>query len=284
MPLRPTEGSTEPRRRLAAPRARSAPAVAALARSAPAVAALARSAPAVAALAALLGIAAPAAAQAPAAPPTAAPGDPAAPPAPAGAPAAPSGATPAPSPSTPPLSPSPPEASPAPPGSAPMSAAPGYYLVPVSLPPWANPRTIEYEEGDPIPRGYALKTRADRTLVTAGLVTFGISYAASFAVAGTATIAEEEFDEFGPLFIPFVGPMIAATTLDDVEGAGLFLLTMNAVTQVGGLLLVAAGLAHEDVYLERQFPVRPHGAEKDAASRWPTLSIGASSAELRWRF
>ncbi|WP_437630712.1 hypothetical protein [Sorangium sp. So ce854] len=256
-----------PRRRLAAPRARGAPAVAALA--------------------VLLGIAAPAAAQAPASRPAAAPGDPAAPPAPAGAPAAPSGATPAlaaPSSSTPAPSPSPPEASPAPPGSAPMPAPQGYYLVPVPLPPWANPRTIAYEEGDPIPRGYALKTRADRSLVTAGLVTFGVSYALSFAVAGTATLAEEDFDEFGPLFIPFVGPMIAATTLDEVEGAGLFLLTLDAVTQVGGLLLFAAGLAHEDVYLERQFPVRSHGAEKDAASRWPTLSIGASSAELRWRF
>ncbi|WP_438014499.1 hypothetical protein WMF18_26830 [Sorangium sp. So ce315] len=257
-----------PRRRLAAPRARGAPAVAALA--------------------VLLGIAAPAAAQAPAAQaptarPTAAPGDPAAPAAPAGAPAAPSGATPAPSPSAPPPSPPPPEAPPAPPGSAPMPAPQGYYLMPISLPPWANPRTIEYEEGDPIPRGYALKTRADRSLVTAGLVTFGVSYALSFAAAGTATLAEEDFDEFGPLFIPFVGPMIAATTLD-AEGAGLFMLTLDAVTQVGGLLLIAAGLAHEEVYLERQFPVRSHGAEENAASRWPTVSIGASSAELRWRF
>ncbi|WP_437775228.1 hypothetical protein [Sorangium sp. So ce1097] len=255
----------------------------------------ARGAPAVAALAVLLGIAAPAAAQAPAAQaptarPPAAPGDPAAPAAPAGAPAAPSGATPPPSPSVPPPSPStpapspsPPEAPPAPPGSAPMPAPQGYYLMPLSLPPWANPRTIEYEEGDPIPRGYALKTRADRSLVTAGLVTFGVSYALSFAVASTATLAEEDFDEFGPLFIPFVGPMIAATTMD-AEGAGVFMLTLDAVTQVGGLLLFAAGLAHEDVYLERQFPVRSHGAEKDAASRWPTLSIGASSAELRWRF
>ncbi|WP_437730898.1 hypothetical protein [Sorangium sp. So ce1335] len=156
--------------------------------------------------------------------------------------------------------------------------------MPVSLPPWANPRTIAYEEGDPIPRGYALKTRADRTLVTAGLVTFSISYGLSFSVAGVAALDDDSFDELGPLFIPFVGPVIATATIDDVEGAGLFWLTMSAVTQVGGLLLYAAGLAHEDVYLERQFPVRSHRPEDDAASRWPTLSIGASSAELRWRF
>ncbi|WP_437285111.1 hypothetical protein [Sorangium sp. So ce406] len=160
----------------------------------------------------------------------------------------------------------------------------GYYLIPPSLPPWANPRTIEYQEGDPIPRGYALATRADRTLAGAGLVTFGVSYALTFTVAGIAILAEEDFDEFGPLFIPFVGPMIATTTLDDVEGAGLFWLTMDSVTQIGGLLLYVAGLAHEEVYLQRQFKVPPRGTEDDAASRWPTLSIGASSAELRWRF
>lgn len=276
MPLRQTEGSIVPRRRLTALPAHGAPAVAALA--------------------ALLGIAAPAAAQAPAAQtpaarPRPAPSNPAAPPgapaAPSAAPAAPPGETPAlpePSPSPPESPVAPPGASPAPPGGAPMLVPQGYYLMPPSLPPWANPRTIEYQEGDPIPRGYALKTRADRTLAGAGLVTFGVSYALSFTVAGIATLAEEDFDEFGPLFIPFVGPMIATTTLDDVEGAGLFWLTMDSVTQIGGLLLYVAGLAHEEVYLQRQFKVPPRGTEDGAASRWPTVSIGASSAELRWRF
>ncbi|WP_148314118.1 hypothetical protein [Sorangium cellulosum] len=174
-------------------------------------------------------------------------------------------------------------APPAPPDGAPMPVPPGYYLLPPPpLPPWANPRTIQYEEGDPIPRGYALKTRADRALVGAGLLTFGISYALSFTVAGVAILAEEDFDEFGPLFIPFVGPMIGTSTLD-AEGAGIFWLTAGAVAQVGGLLLFAAGLANEEVYLERQFKVSPRDPEH-AASPWPAISIGASSAELRWRF
>ena len=163
-----------------------------------------------------------------------------------------------------------------------MPVPQGYYLPPPSLPPWANPRTIQYEEGDPIPRGYALKTRPDRALVGAGLLTFGIPYALSFTVAGIATLADENFDEFGPLFIPFVGPMISTATLD-AEGAGIFWLTMDTVAQVGGLLLYAAGFAHEEVYLERQFSVSPRDPEH-AASRWPAISIGASSAELRWRF
>ncbi|WP_437934719.1 hypothetical protein [Sorangium sp. So ce341] len=246
-----------PRRRLAAPRARGAQPAAVLA--------------------ALLGLAAPAAAQVPGAPQrpalggtTAAPPA-SAPPAPASAPPAPASAPPAPA-----------SAPPAPPNGALMPVPPGYYLPPPPLPPWANPRTIQYEEGDPIPRGYALKTRADRALVGAGLLTFGIPYALSVTIAGVATVAEEDFDEFGPLFIPFVGPMISTMTMN-AEGAGIFWLTVDAVAQVGGLLMFAAGLANEEVYLERQFKVSPRDPEH-AASPWPAISIGASSAELRWRF
>ncbi|WP_437950333.1 hypothetical protein WME98_05575 [Sorangium sp. So ce296] len=218
----------------------------------------ARGAQAAAVLAALLGLAAPAAAQVPGAPQRPALGGTTA------APAAPS-------------------APPAPPDGAPMPVPPGYYLLPPPpLPPWANPRTIQYEEGDPIPRGYALKTRSDRALVGAGLLTFGIPYALSVTVAGVAILAEEDFDEFGPLFIPFVGPMISTVTMN-AEGAGVFWLTVDAVAQVSGLLLVVAGLANEEVYLERQFKVSPRDPEH-AASPWPAISIGASSAELRWRF
>ncbi|WP_437827465.1 hypothetical protein [Sorangium sp. So ce1153] len=183
------------------------------------------------------------------------------------------------------MSQTPPDASQTPPGGAQMPFPHGYYLPP-PLPPWANPRTIEYVEGDPVPRGYGFKTRADRTLVGAGLVTFGVPYALSFTVASIATLGDEDFDQFGPLFIPFVGPMLAATTLEGAEGSALFWLTMDAVAQVGGLLLYVAGFAHEEVYLQRQFPVGARSArDAEAASlRAPTLSIGASSAELRWRF
>ncbi|WP_437670632.1 hypothetical protein [Sorangium sp. So ce131] len=217
-------------------------------------AAVALAAQAAAATAALLGLAAPAAAQAPH-------GD--APPGPAlesaaGAPAAPQ----------------------APPGAQLLPAPPGYIPPPPALPPWANPRTIVYEAGDPIPRGYALKTRADRALVGAGLVTTIVPYAVSFTVAGIASLAEE--DEFAPLFLPFVGPTIATSTLE-AEGAGTFWLTVDMALQVGGLILIAAGMANEDVYLERQFDVGSSGVTH-AASRWPEVSIGASSAALQWRF
>ncbi|MGK3960534.1 hypothetical protein WMF38_46695 [Sorangium sp. So ce118] len=293
-----------PPRRAAASHTRRAPAVASIAVS----------------IAVLLGMAAPAAAQAPAARPKAASGNQVAPPAAPGAASKPASAAPAPPgvsqtpPGAAPASPgasatppgdaatppgasatppgdaaappgdaaAPPGVSQTPPGGAQMPFPHGYYLPP-PLPPWANPRTIEYVEGDPIPRGYALTSRADRTLVGAGLVTFGVPYALSFTVASIATLGDEDFDQFGPLFIPFVGPMIAATTLEGTEGAAMFWLTMDAVAQVGGLLLYVAGFAHEEVYLQRQFPVGARGAEA-ASLRAPTLSIGASSAELRWRF
>ncbi|WP_437980416.1 hypothetical protein [Sorangium sp. So ce117] len=285
MPIGQTKGSTVPLRRDAAPRVRCVQAAAVLA--------------------ALLGLAAPAAAQAQAAPPKPARGDGARPatpgttPAAAGAPIAPAPApvapaaapvAPAPAPVAPvpaPVAPAPAPVAPAPAPIAPAGGAlvpipQGYYLPVPPLPPWANPRTIEYEEGDPIPRGYALRTRADRKLATAGLLTFGIPYALSFTVAGIASFDDDDFDEFGPLLIPFAGPMIAIGTLE-AEGAGIFWLTMDAVTQVGGLILYAAGLANEDVYLERQFTVSSRDPGH-AASRWPEVSIGGSSASLRWRF
>ncbi|CAN95820.1 putative membrane protein [Sorangium cellulosum So ce56] len=292
MPIGQTKGSIVPLRRDAAPRVRGVQAATVLA--------------------ALLGLAAPAAAQAQAAPPKPARGDaarPAAPgttPAATGAPIAPAPApvAPAPAPIAPapaPIAPAPAPIAPAPapiaPAPAPIAPAPapvapaggalvpipqGYYLPAPPLPPWANPRTIEYEEGDPIPRGYALRTRADRKLATAGLLTFGIPYALTFTVAGIASFDDDEFDEFGPLLIPFAGPMIAIGTLE-AEGAGIFWLTVDAVTQVGGLILYAAGLANEDVYLERQFTVSSRDPGH-AASRWPEVSIGGSSASLRWRF
>ncbi|WP_437586376.1 hypothetical protein [Sorangium sp. So ce1000] len=272
MPIGPTEGSIVAARRLAAPRVRGVQAAAVLA--------------------ALLGLAAPAAAQAQAAPPKPARGGAAARPnAPGSAPTA-AGApiAPAPAPIAPAPAPIAPEPAPIAPAPVPIAPAGGalvpipqvYYLPPPSLPPWANPRTIEYEEGDPIPRGYALRTRADRKLAGAGLLTFGIPYALTFTIASVAAFEDDNFDKFGPLFIPFAGPMIATVTLE-AEGAGLFWLTMDAVTQVGGLLLYAAGLANEDVYLERQFTVSSRDPGH-VASRWPAVSIGGSSANLRWRF
>ncbi|MDC0677847.1 hypothetical protein [Sorangium atrum] len=263
MPIGQTKGSIVPHRRIAAPRARGTRAAAVLA--------------------ALLGLAAPAAAQAQGAPKpargdAARPGAPGTAPATAGAPIAPAPVPIAPVPA--PIAPAPVPIAPA--GGALLPIAQGYYLPTPPLPPWANPRTIEYEEGDPIPRGYALRTRADRKLVTAGLLTFGIPYALTFTVAGIASLDNDDFGEFGPLFIPFAGPMLAAGTLE-AEGAGIFWLTMDAVTQVGGLLLYAAGLANEDVYLERQFTVSSRDPGP-AVTRWPAVSIGASSAGLRWRF
>jgi hypothetical protein len=234
MPIRPIEGNVVPPRHDPARRARVARRVATPA------------ARAVTVLAALLGLSAPAAAQAPAAPMPAAP-TPAAP-----TPAAPTPAAPAPAAPTPDITAAP-TAPIAPPGGAVMPIPQGYYRPPPSLPPWANPWRIAYEPGDPIPRGYALETRADRSLVGAGIATFSVPYAISFTIAGVATLVDDGDDgeEFAPLFIPFVGPMIALSTLE-AEDSGVFWLTVNAVAQMGGLLLFAAGLANEDVYLERQ--------------------------------
>lgn len=261
MPRRPTEGNVVPPRHAAARRPHSTPRGATPA---------ARTVPV---LAALLGLTAPAAAQTPAqdAPAAQAPAaqtpaahTPAAQTPALHAPAAQAPAAQAPPPHAPtphaPTAPATgitaaPTATPgAPPGGVIVPFPQGYHQPPPSLPPWANPRTIKYEEGDPIPHGYALKTRADRTLVGTGLATFGLPYALSITVASIAMFDDDAGAEFAPLFIPFFGPTIALATLD-AEDSGIFWLTVSAAAQVGGLLLFAAGLANEEVYLERQVQV-----------------------------
>jgi hypothetical protein len=224
-----------------------------------------RAAAAQALAAAVLGLAAPAAAQAPASPPFA-PAQPA-PLAPAQAPPAGYGAAPAP-----------------PQGDAHASALQRYAMPEQPpLPLWANPRTIEYEDGDPILDGYTLRTRPDRALLTAGLVTFGSAYAVSLLSSSVAiSSGDRDSDGFGLLVIPFAGPVITMST-SDAEGGGLFMLAVDEALQIGGLLVFAAGFANETPYLLRQNTGRDRGPSQLASIR-PEVSLGLSSAAVRWRF
>lgn len=160
-----------------------------------------------------------------------------------------------------------------------------------ALPAWANPRTIEFEEGDPILPGYALRTRPSRGLLLGGIITAGSAYASSLLVASMLLSVDNNTDEFGPLFIPFAGPLITISTAH-AEGAGTFWLAVDSVLQIGGLVMALSAFASEDFYLERQFtalddPGAGRGARPPVQpTAWlrPAVAIGPSSAALRWRF
>lgn len=163
--------------------------------------------------------------------------------------------------------------------SAPGFAPPAASTPPIlRLPPWyiAPPR-LAYDDGEPIPAGYTLKTRAHRPLIVAGAVTFGSAYLVS-ALAGATAAGNAESDgaSFTPLLVPCLGPFIAAATVktDDV---GQFWLVLDGATQSAGAAMLVAGLLLDQKYLERA----PAG---EGASLRPSIAIGAGTTRFTWHF
>jgi hypothetical protein len=127
---------------------------------------------------------------------------------------------------------------------------PGYYPPPgYGVPPGAmlGPKTLEYEEGDPVPPGYHPETRVRKGLIIGGAVTFGVLYLLS---AATAAAADDFTDDLTPLYIPAVGPFITIGTAN-AEGAGTFLLIVDGIAQSGGLLMAILGIAIQQDLLVR---------------------------------
>ncbi|MDC0747635.1 hypothetical protein [Polyangium mundeleinium] len=149
------------------------------------------------------------------------------------------------------------------------------------------PRRIDYEEGDILLPGYELKTRATRSLVVAGLVTFAVPYGLS-ALVGAAYAFDDgdrDAESFGPLLVPVFGPFISLgienardsefpnprSTEDDVF---TFFMLLNGFTQMTGAAMFAAGILVPEKYLERA----------KALPGKPELFVGGSSAAVRFHF
>lgn len=166
-----------------------------------------------------------------------------------------------------------------PPGMAPY--APGARF---EVPSWANPRRLDYEEGDPIPPRYELKTRANRGLLIGGMVTFGTPYLVSFVSASILLLNDDPENEgFGPMLVPVAGPFITIGTAPHVEGPGVFWLATDGLTQALGVILMTAAFGSEDLYLERQDGASSPPSWKDVALH-PTVVVGPGATALRWRF
>lgn len=128
---------------------------------------------------------------------------------------------------------------------------PGYYPPPgygAEYPP-LGPKRMPFEEGQPIPPGYRVETRARKGLIVGGAVTFGVLYLLS---AFTASVAVDSGDseEFGPLFIPVAGPFVTIGTAE-AQGVGTFALVLDGVGQAGGVAMFIAGMVTEEKFLLR---------------------------------
>jgi hypothetical protein len=124
------------------------------------------------------------------------------------------------------------------------------------------PPRLRYEEGDPIPAGYRLRSGPRKGLVISGAVVGGAAYL--FGVVGAVDSHFE--DNAGYLLIPGVGPwlMLAAGSdpeepcqMQDVCATGspdykpLFI-GAAGVAQAVGTVLFIAGLTAKRRYLERE--------------------------------
>lgn len=134
---------------------------------------------------------------------------------------------------------------PAPQGAAPGAAPPQ----PTPAPP-PPPSIIPYEEGDPIPSGYHLESKARMNLVGTGIGLFVPFYAISTL---SAAIAEGPYDNpnYWPMYIPTIGPLIAISTAKPDNNFETFMLGLDAAAQTAGLGLIIWGMVAREKRLIR---------------------------------
>jgi len=138
------------------------------------------------------------------------------------------------------------------------------------------PPTLPYEEGDPVPPGYDVHTRANRAMLITGGVLFGAPYLVSSLIAATVLSADSsDGGDLAPLFIPCVGPFVTIGTAR-AEGAATFWLAVDGLTQTAGVVTFIVGMVRKEKYLMRNpYP---------AASAIPEVKVGLGSTSLKWHF
>ena len=129
-----------------------------------------------------------------------------------------------------------------------------------SAPRDERPEILPYHEGDAVPEGYYVDTRIRRGLVIAGGISFGVTYLAAAGVA--VQVQNDEFDrvdevfededDASVLYIPVVGPFIAAGRLGDRHGGAAAVAAFDGLAQAAGLSMFIAGLAAKEMVLVKE--------------------------------
>lgn len=172
----------------------------------------------------------------------------------------------------------PPGYGPPPPGYG-AAPPPGYYPG-YTQPEMLGPKTMDYEEGDPIPPGYHRETSIRKGLVIGGAVTFGTLYLVS-ALTAAAVSDLSGGEDFVPLYIPVAGPFVTIGTSDAPAG-GAVLLAVDGVAQAGGLAMLILGLAVPRDELVRNdvggtdLRLTPVFGKDAASNTWSGLGVAGS--------
>jgi hypothetical protein len=161
-----------------------------------------------------------------------------------------------------------------PPGYGQPGYPPGYgqpgYAQPGYPPGYAPPeperakrpaRVLPYEEGDDVPEGYRVESRAHRGLIIGGAATLGSTWFLSLLI-GTVIdsfnngLTGDRGSIAWPLYIPVVGPFIGIPVFDS-SGSGTFLLLMDGFAQAGGAAMIIGGALTTQKRLVRVAETQP---------------------------
>jgi len=117
---------------------------------------------------------------------------------------------------------------------------PGGYGAPYQpAPPPMGPARMKYNEGDPVPPGYRVESRARTGLVVGGSILFGIFYGITLLAA-----SETHNSDGWWLYVPVLGPFGYASTVEEgvASGALKTLLWMDGFLQAGGAAMLIIGV------------------------------------------
>ncbi|HVY45214.1 MAG TPA: hypothetical protein VHB21_05005, partial [Minicystis sp.] len=140
-----------------------------------------------------------------------------------------------------------------------------------------GPKVMDYDEGEPIPAGYHLATRARKGLVITGGVLFGTFWL--FSALGAAIANDTGDRNAWPFYVPAVGPFIALATegqTRQLESSLTFAYVLDGLIQTGGLAMFVGGLAFPSTKLVRNDigATKPRGLFADVTIRPAPVSLG----------
>lgn len=133
---------------------------------------------------------------------------------------------------------------------------PGYYPPPGYGPQYYQPQGdqrpiyLDYEEDQPIPAGYHLRTKVRGGLIGGGAGMLGGMWVLSVIIGAVGNAGHDRglggdgSEPWTPMFFPVVGPFITmGTASSDLSSGGAAMLALDGVAQVGGAAMIVLGIA-----------------------------------------
>jgi len=162
-----------------------------------------------------------------------------------------------------------------PPNAPPGYGPPGYGPQPYPAPIEAPEEITDFDDTQPVPRGYTKVSRARKGLIIGGACTFGGVYLFTTLVAAIAddiNKADGSTADVTPLYIPVVGPFVELAQTN--SSVAKFYLALSGLGQTAGAVMLIYGLTNPRSILVRN----------DQLTIAPMFGNGASGLSVLGRF